>query len=210
MLELTRSTFSGPMIFQGVLAAATAAVPSSVATIHDDAYYVAHDSIARSVNQILTRPIHHRVDTSAAMIGSSMVIEHEGEIRTADTDWADDAVRAPAWAAALRRLERAGTFDDGWNGQGSLQADRGALMGAKALLLDLEQVIPAEAAPKVGLDSDGIPTLSWFRGGLVGSLSVFDAETYGYYIERGDRRIALEEAKLSQPLPQDLLDILVA
>lgn len=216
MLELTRSTLSASPIFQSVLVAATVLASASVATAEDvatakdEVCCVVYGSIARPVNSTLTRPTHHLFDTSSEMIGSAMMIEREGDGRPRDTVWADDALRAPVWVAALRRLEQAGTFDDGWNGEGSLRADRAALMGAKALLLDLEQVVSPEMAPKVGLDSDGSPTLSWFRGELMGSLSVFDAETYGYYIERGQRRTAVEEAKLSEPLPHDLIDILSA
>lgn len=211
MLELIGTTFSQTVVIQSVLMGATAAAgPLTVATTADQVCCVEHGSVARPVNHILTRPTHHHVDTAARMVGSSIMAEREGEARVLEADWAEYATRAPEWAAALRRLDQAGSFDDGWDGVGSLQADRGALMGAKALLLDLEQEISADAAPKVGLDSDGVPTLSWCRGDLAGSLSVFDSETYGYYIERGAKRTAMEEAKLSEPIPQELLDILGA
>lgn len=208
MLDLIKST-SGSVI-QGALMAATVAVPQTVTVIQKEWQYVSHDSIARTGNQVLTRPDHSRVDSLADMIGSATLIDRESEFTSIRLDWAEDAVRHPAWSAAFRRLEEAGSFEDGWGGEGTLRADRGSLMGAKALVQDLEDAVPADVAPKIGLDSDGTLILSWLRGKLVGTLTVFDAETYGYYLERGGQSAASEETKLSDPLPKELLDILIA
>jgi hypothetical protein len=210
MLEKIKSTISNPALLQGFLAAATAAVPSAAVTLRDDGALIAQGSIARSINVSVTKPTHNRLDVFAAVTGSSDDAVFDQQFLAVHSDWADEAIRHPAWAASLRRLDEAATFDDGWDGGESLRADRAALMCAKALLIDLEGAISPEMAPKVGLDSDGSPVFSWFRRDIVGTLTVFDANTFGFYIERGEEREVVEEAKLSHSLPQGLLDILRA
>lgn len=190
------------------LALMTAATLSSPVVGNSPTAYTV-DSIARPVNHTLTQLTHSQLDLTIEMVGSIMLAGSERD-RRPDPNWLGDAIRPAAWVSAMHRLDEAALFEDGWKGPGSLRAERGALMGARALLQELEAVIPAASAPQVGLDEDGSPTLSWCRGQLVGSLSILDQNTYGYYIERGGDCAAAAEVKLSEPLPRDLLTILDA
>lgn len=206
MLDVVGGSLAHPGLFQSVLMTARVGGPASDTVSNFEFFYVAPEGNELRGKVSSTQSlhlVHWPSDTSAA----SMRELNAGNFQT-DTTWADDAVRSPGWVAAAKRLDEASMFDDGWSGPESCAADRGALLGAHALLAELEQVIPAAAAPKVGLDSDGLPLLSWRNGGLVGSLSVFDTDTYAYYIERDDRAISCEEARLSQPLSVDLVNFL--
>lgn len=190
--------------FHSVLMAASVAVPATHPHPYVEFYI---ESNVPAVNQSLIQSVHRVSDATRGDAGTAMVGSIVGDtVRTAT--WADDAVRAPAWLAASKRLDEACTFEDGWSGPDSVAADAGAVMGARALLAELERAFDASLAPKVGLDSDGLPVLSWKQGELVGSLSVFDADTYAFYIDRAGRKVFSEEAKLSQPLPDELVAIL--
>ncbi|QLH15886.1 hypothetical protein HYQ43_17290 [Paracoccus pantotrophus] len=165
-----------------------------------------YGSNERGVRETVTRPTHYELDFSAEFGTSSMA---QDPIISSAGSWADDAVRASDWVIAEQRLWEVSQLEHGWYGDGSRAATISAKLGAAALLCELEQALPEGPAPLVSIDTDGYIVFSWKRGLLVGSLSVFDYDTFAYYVERGEGNFASNgEAQLSKGLPADLVQIL--
>ena len=116
----------------------------------------------------------------------------------------------PDLPRAIARLGYLRGFGDGWKGPGSAAVTVEAFIDAKSLLKRIAAVAQERPLPKIGLDSDGVVVMSWGGPELHGSLSVFGDGTYSYYLRgRGDPA-KNGEIRISDPLPVDLLRVLVA
>ncbi|WP_289155606.1 hypothetical protein [uncultured Salipiger sp.] len=212
MLDLVRSTigssvFSGVMIATGGMPLAGASTPinQELWPIHEPTHV--SGSVSKDYHVSVTQATHREVDFRADLADSRMSADDETAVLS-DTSWPHQAERSDGWLAAERRLIDIARLEDGWGGPGSRGASPAALDGAKALLGYLEQELPEGPAPGVGLDFDGFPVLSWQDDGLFGSLSLFDADSFAFYVERGERHAEDGEGRLSAQLPADLLEVL--
>ncbi len=209
MFNSVQSTLSGTVAI-GLLAVNFASPTSEHMTFvaEDDATCcISRESTALPVWKSLTLPVHDQLDFQAAILGSAME-----EVETVDAlssdKWADNVNRPAGWMEAEDQLAALHDLKDGWCGKGSVAANRVALMSAAALLRYLEQDIPLGPTPNVSLDLDGLPVLTWQQDGVFGSMSVFDDDTYSFYVERGKLNANEGDARLSDALPDHLLGVL--
>lgn len=219
MFDLVKSTICAPAVHSLLLVGSMAPAGSATldhvrtnpyrsdyGTFIDSRANDVQESGALAVNLLSTHPMHHELDFRAEVAGSAMAAEAGDNV--ARGSWLSQLDRGEAWLVAERSLVDIAALEDNWCGPGSVAATDEALRGAAALLAELERELPEEAAPSISMDSDGFPVFCWQSNGVYGSLSVFDQEYYAFYVERDGRQFESGEARLTEALPNQLLEVL--
>lgn len=158
---------------------------------------------------------------SARSIGESNTFYHDDmAIQTGRTDtmihqvsrFSTTSIRAQASLSvgASRSLDIVRNLHDGWQGPQSLGPTADTILDAYAFIEKLSSKLPEGPAPMIGLDSDGFVVMSWDSGTLTGSLSIFGDGTYAFYVANGRKVGNSGEARISDPIPTLLLEVLAA
>lgn len=82
---------------------------------------------------------------------------------------------------------------------------------AVTLIRRMADEIVARPLPLLGLDADGCIVMTWHDDFVSGNLSVFGDGTYAYFLQRvedQDTRTISDEARISDPLKRNLVDLL--
>lgn len=117
---------------------------------------------------------------------------------------------SPALQAAQERLSWLASLEDGWQGQGSRSTSTETKEDATSLLEKLAAELPHGPLPMLGMDSEGYIVMTWNEGELVCSLSVFGDGTYAFFAQRNGITAKSGDARISDPVPSRLIEILTA
>ncbi len=116
----------------------------------------------------------------------------------------------PDLKRSLGRLNYLRSLPDGWLGEDSFGASEAAGVDAEQLLRRIRQEVPSGPLPVLGLDTDGTIVMSWSRGDLAGSMTIYGDGTFSYFVRRNAASVKNIEAMIDQPLAKDLKDLLAA
>jgi hypothetical protein len=111
---------------------------------------------------------------------------------------------------SLGRLNYLRSLPDGWMGEDSCGASEEAGNQAEQLLRRIRREVPSAPLPVLGLDTDGTIIMSWSRGDLVGSMTIYGDGTFSYFVRRDAASAKNISAMIDQPLGKDLTDLLAA
>ena len=117
----------------------------------------------------------------------------------ASTTW---GILDPEVAYVAEEIIELASYEDGWKGQDSLGASEQATGDVKTLVRQLAAVPGRRMLPMVGLDDEGVYSLTWDDDVVLGSLSVFGDGTYAYSLRRDGDRIADGRARIVEPLSE--------
>lgn len=116
----------------------------------------------------------------------------------------------PELKRSLGRLNYLRSLPDGWLGEDSYAASVNVGIQAERLLRRIRNEAPTAPLPVLGLDTDGTIVMSWSRGELVGSMTVYGDGTFSYFVRRNIISVKNIDALIEQPLGKDLIDLLTA
>lgn len=109
---------------------------------------------------------------------------------------------------ALGRLRYLGTLDAGWDGTDVAAPIPTAIQDAMALIVELVNA-GAAAKPRIGLDSDGSISFTFFRDGrAIADFTIPGDKTYSFYARIRDHVASMDDARIGWSIPRDLLSIL--
>lgn len=161
------------------------------------------------VEDVSAQPIRIHETEAQSDWSTPDFIEHSvapldrAELETSGTaDWLAEALRPPAWDEAFREFDQLKVMQDGWDGLNSRAATAAGVFHFESLLNELVKTFPDGPVPLVGLDCDGTFVLTYSRGGLMGSASLYEDGSFSFYIESGGRSWFGEADSLSG-LPSD-------
>ena len=117
-------------------------------------------------------------------------------------------VADPELKRSLGRLNYLRSLPDGWLGNDSCGTSVDAGVQAERLLRRIRSEVPSAPLPVLGLDTDGTIVMSWSRGDLVGSMTVYGDGTFSYFVRRNTVSVKNIDAMIDQPLRKDLTDLL--
>jgi hypothetical protein len=109
---------------------------------------------------------------------------------------------------SLGRLNYLRSLPDGWLGGDSCGASEDTGKQAEKLLRRIRREVPSAPLPVLGLDTDGTIVMSWSRGDLVGSMTIYGDGTFSYFVRRNAASAKNINAMIDQPLGKDLTDLL--
>lgn len=116
----------------------------------------------------------------------------------------------PELKRSLGRLNYLRSLPDGWLGEDSRGASEDTGNQAEQLLRRIRREAPRAPLPVLGLDTDGTIVMSWSRGDLVGSMTIYGDGTFSYFVRRNAAYVKNIDAIIDQPLGKDLTDLLTA
>ena len=101
-------------------------------------------------------------------------------------------------------------MEDGWKGPGSKGPSVNARRDALALLRKIIGLSNDLNMPGIGLDEEGIYTLSWLEPDRSGCISVYGDGTYSFFMKSGALPISSDEESIGRPLHSGLVAALLS
>lgn len=127
-------------------------------------------------------------------------------VRTGVLSYSDAQRVNPQLKAAKARLDKLCTKQEGWKGPGSVPMSISTRQSAEQFLA-CYFAAGTMIEPFIGLDSDGDITLFWKTDKVVMDLSITSDGTYSFFADvKGAKPLMADDAQVSSPLPESLLE----
>ena len=189
----------------------------------EDATYgvlnVPYESQSSKIDEVTARPNMAPLTRSPFKMGSHdatasdemRAIDKSGEfvsalskIRQQNTD------RYAEFERTSDRIMMLSEMEDGWKGPGSKAPSGNARRDALALLRKIMSVSSDLTMPGIGLDEEGVFTLSWLEPDRSGCISVYGDGTYSFFMKSKALPVSKDEESIGRPLHSGLVAALLS
>lgn len=171
---------------------------------------VAEVSSTRSGKDLLTQ-----IDDSASQSVSAtgvLMIEPVVQLRPGFRPKALEVIKQmdQSMRSAFDRIEFLAAKPNGWKGVNTLAAKVEACVDVIAVVEKLIDSFSGYMMPDIGLDAEGIFSLSWNQPPLMACVSVYGDGTFSCFARRGERSFSADSETIAGPLPDALIRLLRA
>lgn len=139
------------------------------------------------------------------------VIDEVGEfVRKLSKIWQLNPDRYAEFERTNDRIMMLSKMEDGWKGPGSKAPSAIAKRDAQALLRKIVSISDDLTMPGIGLDEEGVFTLSWFDAAKSGCISVYGDGTYSFFMKSRILPVSKDEESIGRPLDSGLVAALLS
>jgi hypothetical protein len=159
----------------------------------------------------LTRSPFKMASHDATASDEMRAIDKSGEFASKLSKiWQHNAVRYAEFERTIDRIKMLSGVEDGWKGPGSKAPSTNAKRDALALLRKIVSISDDLTMPGIGLDEEGVFTLSWFDAAKSGCISVYGDGTYSFFMKSRISPVSKDEESIGRPLNSGLIAALLS